>query len=64
MTPAKRRVNPWVSIGLLALPVGLLVGWLVIGWWLWPVQWTSALPVDLGLLTRRNTSIWWPSRIS
>jgi hypothetical protein len=27
--------------------VGVLLGWLVIGWWLWPVAWTDALPVDL-----------------
>ncbi len=33
---------------LLAIFVaGLLVGWLVIGWNLWPVQYTNALPVDL-----------------
>jgi LCP family protein required for cell wall assembly len=31
--------------GLFAL--GLLLGWLVIGWWLWPVSWSDALPVDL-----------------
>lgn len=23
---------------------GLLLGWLVIGWWLWPVQWTNSTP--------------------
>jgi LCP family protein required for cell wall assembly len=48
MTPAKSRIKPWVWIGLLSLLAGLLVGWLVIGWWLWPVQWTGALPADLG----------------
>jgi hypothetical protein len=26
---------------------GLLLGWLVIGWWLWPVQWTNTSPWDL-----------------
>lgn len=30
-----------------AFVAGLLIGWLVIGWWLWPVQWTNALPMDL-----------------
>ena len=48
MTPAKSRIKPWVWIVLLSLLAGLLVGWLVIGWWLWPVQWTGALPADLG----------------
>ncbi len=39
----------WVRIALpaLALVAGLLVGMVVIGWWLWPVQWTDALAVDL-----------------
>ena len=27
--------------------VGLLIGWLVVGWWLWPVQYYDADPVDL-----------------
>jgi len=27
--------------------VGLLVGWLVVGWWLWPVTWKNSLPPDL-----------------
>jgi hypothetical protein len=29
------------------LIVGLLLGWLVIGWWLWPVKWVDADPWDL-----------------
>ncbi|HEY66608.1 MAG TPA: hypothetical protein G4O02_18830 [Caldilineae bacterium] len=32
---------------LAALVIGLLIGWLVIGWWLWPVKWTDVLPGDL-----------------
>lgn len=31
----------------LAFLVGLLLGWLAIGWWLWPVDWTDADPWDL-----------------
>ncbi len=30
-----------------AFAAGLLIGWWVLGWWLWPVQWTNALPMDL-----------------
>jgi hypothetical protein len=26
---------------------GLLVGWIVIGWWLWPVQWNNSEPWQL-----------------
>lgn len=39
----------WVRIALPigALVVGLLVGWLALGWGLFPVQWTGALALDL-----------------
>ncbi|GAB4506243.1 MAG: hypothetical protein Kow00123_03810 [Anaerolineales bacterium] len=33
--------------GAAGLIVGLLLGWLVIGWWLWPVKWVDADPWDL-----------------
>jgi len=33
--------------GVAGLVVGLLLGWLVIGWWLWPVKWVDADPWDL-----------------
>jgi hypothetical protein len=28
----------------LAFVVGLLMGWLIIGWWLWPVEWANSGP--------------------
>ena len=31
----------------LTFVAGLLLGWMVIGWWLWPVQWTNSNPWDL-----------------
>jgi hypothetical protein len=30
-------------LGLIFL-TGLLLGWIVIGWWLWPVKWTNSKP--------------------
>lgn len=36
-----------IVVGCIGVVVGLLIGWLAIGWWLWPVQWTNALPMDL-----------------
>ncbi len=33
--------------GVAGLILGLLIGWLVIGWWLWPVKWVDADPWDL-----------------
>lgn len=40
----KREVLLGAAAGLV---VGLLLGWLVIGWWLWPVKWVDADPWDL-----------------
>jgi len=34
----------WLALAFLA---GLLLGWLVIGWWLWPIQWVNTDPWDL-----------------
>ena len=34
------------SIGTVFV-VGLLLGWVVLGWWLWPVEWSDADPWDL-----------------
>lgn len=31
----------------IAFVVGLILGWVVLGWWLFPVQWTGALLQDL-----------------
>lgn len=50
----KIRAFPFPAIGA-ALLVGLLLGWLVIGWWLWPVNWIDADPWDL----RREHQEWY-----
>jgi hypothetical protein len=39
--------RPWYFWPVLAFLVGLLVGWLVIGWLVWPVEWTNAQLQDL-----------------
>jgi len=38
--------NPWVT-GVVGLVVGLFIGLVILGWWLFPVQWTNAAPADL-----------------
>ena len=35
------------SFSLVAFVGGLIVGLVVFGWWLWPVQWVDAAPTDL-----------------
>ena len=44
--PAGEDRSQWIRL-LIAFLVGLLVGWWVIGWGVWPVTWTNALPQDL-----------------
>jgi hypothetical protein len=38
--------NPLV-IGIAGLILGLILGLVILGWWLWPVQWTEATPAQL-----------------
>jgi len=38
----------------LLFAAGLLVGWLVLGWWIWPVQWTNAMPWHLQTVYRER----------
>ncbi len=55
----RQQVGLWVMIGkqiassyvwwamLIAFLVGAAIGLIVIGWWLWPVQWNNAKPSSL-----------------
>jgi polyisoprenyl-teichoic acid--peptidoglycan teichoic acid transferase len=47
MSRNKNRLIVLAVVSGLALLLGLVFGWLVVGWQLWPVKWTSVLPVDL-----------------
>ena len=38
--------NPLAGAAI-ALVVGLIVGWLALGWWIFPVHWVNAPPADL-----------------
>jgi hypothetical protein len=47
MASGNIRSRPMWFWPLVAFLVGLLIGWLVIGWALWPVTWKNTLPQDL-----------------
>jgi hypothetical protein len=38
--------NPLLT-GIVGLVVGMILGLVVLGWWLWPVEWTQATPAQL-----------------
>lgn len=40
--------NPLIT-GIAGLILGIILGLVVLGWWLWPVQWTNANPEHLSL---------------
>jgi hypothetical protein len=44
MDVIREQLKRPVVIGVAGLVVGLILGWLALGWWLFPVQWTDATP--------------------
>lgn len=48
MLQDKKHIRLGIGISLATFLLGLLFGWLVLGWQVWPVQWTGVLPADLG----------------
>lgn len=51
-TELRNRIRAWLESNVLAgtaiaFVVGLVVGWLALGWWLFPVRWVNAPPADL-----------------
>jgi hypothetical protein len=47
MKAVREQLNKPLWIGISAFVGGLFIGLVVLGWWLWPVQWTDAGPGDL-----------------
>ena len=44
MDAIRAQANKPLVVGIIGLIIGLIVGWFVIGWGLWPVEWTDASP--------------------
>src|SRR5512147_370859 len=47
MDNLRARFNRPMVIGSVAFLAGLFIGLIVLGWWLWPVQWSDAAPKHL-----------------
>ena len=47
MESERDQSNKLILLGLIGLVLGLFIGAIVIGYWLWPVQWTDAAPSHL-----------------
>ncbi len=47
MDAIKQQLSKPLIAGIVGLVVGLIVGMVVLGWWLFPVQWEDATPAQL-----------------
>ena len=47
MSSNVQKSRPSWVLPVIGFLIGMLIGWWVIGWGIWPVQWTNALPPDL-----------------
>lgn len=47
MDAVREVLNKPLWVGVISFLVGLFIGLVVLGWWLWPVQWTDADPSHL-----------------
>jgi hypothetical protein len=54
MNAIREQFNRPIVIGVVAFIVGLLIGWLAIGWGIWPVEYQGAYPRDLVYVEKVN----------
>ena len=47
MDAVRNQFNRPLLVGIAGLIIGILIGLIVLGWWLWPVKWTNASPEQL-----------------
>ena len=47
MESIKNYTSQPLIAGIIGLVIGTLFGLVILGWWLFPVQWTDAIPADL-----------------
>jgi len=47
MDAIREKIKNPLVVGLICFVVGLVIGLVVLGWWIWPVNWTDATPAEL-----------------
>jgi hypothetical protein len=47
MDALREQLNRPLVVGIASFIIGLIIGLVVLGWWLWPVEWTDAAPEHL-----------------
>lgn len=47
MNTIREKANQPLLVGIVGLIVGTIFGLVVLGWWIWPVEWTDATPAEL-----------------
>lgn len=47
MDAVREQLNRPLVVGIIGLVVGILIGLIALGWWLFPVKWVDASPADL-----------------
>jgi hypothetical protein len=47
MDAVRNQFNRPLLVGIASFIIGVLIGLIILGWWLWPVKWTNASPEQL-----------------
>jgi hypothetical protein len=47
MDAVREQMRNPVVVGVIGFFIGVIFGLVVLGWWLWPVEWTNANPEDM-----------------
>jgi hypothetical protein len=47
MDAVRNQLNRPLLVGIGSFVVGVFIGLIILGWWLWPVKWTNASPEQL-----------------
>jgi hypothetical protein len=49
MDAMREQLNKPLVVGIASFVIGLFIGLVVLGWWLWPVEWVDAGPSNMSI---------------